>query len=318
MQEIISEIYVGVDVAKHNLDVHLHPSGKFFRVQNNENGIQKLAKVLTEYSVKKVVCEASGGYEFKFVQTLRTLGYNVWVVEPRRIKAFIKSEGIYAKTDQIDAKMIARFGAEKKPKYEPIILSQEDIYLRNLINRKQDLTKIIIAEKNRRQQTHDDYCKKSIDRSIEFLEKEIESLTNKIDEKIDGNSNLREKSKLIQSVPGVGKMSASVLLAAMQELGRVTGKQAAAIVGVAPYTRQSGTYRGTVGTLGGRAVVRDIIYMAALSASKCNARLKEFYKKLRASGKRPKVAVVAVMRKIIVILNAMVRDKKCWQEVFIG
>jgi transposase len=214
--------------------------------------------------------------------------------------------------------MIARFAVEKNPKNAPIILSAAEQHLRCLINRKQDLTKALIAEKNRLQQSHDNYCKNSIERSIEFIEKEIESLTKEIDRLIDENNDWSNKSKIIQSIPGVGKASSAVIIAAMQELGKVNGKQAAAIVGVAPYTRQSGTYRGTVGTLGGRSVVRDVIYMAALSASRCNNVLKEFYKRLRNAGKRPKVAVVAVMRKLIVILNAMIRDEKCWHEVFIG
>ncbi len=313
----ISKIYVGVDVAKMHLDVYLHPINKAFRIFNNEIGIHKLVATLKDYSVKRVVCEASGGYEFDFVQILRKLNYDVWVVEPRRIKAFIRSEGIYAKTDQIDAKMIACFAVEKNPKNAPIILSAAEQHLRSLINRKQDLTKALIAEKNRLQQSHNGYCKKSIKRSIEFIEKEIESLTKEIDRLIDEDNDWNNKSKIIQSIPGVGKVSAAVIIAAMQELGKVNGKQAAAIVGVAPYTRQSGTYRGTVGILGGRSVVRDVIYMAALSASKCNNVLKEFYKRLRNAGKRPKVAVVAVMRKLIVILNAMIRDKKFWHEVFI-
>lgn len=314
----VPKIFVGVDVAKEYLDVYLHPSNKAFRIRNNEAGFREIIATLSGYSVERVVCEASGGYEFCLVRILRSMDYNVWVVEPRRIKAFIRSEGIYAKTDQIDAKMIARFAAEKKPKHAPIILSDGEQHLRSLINRKQDLIKILISEKNRLKQTHDDYCKKSIIKSIEFLEKEIASLTEEIERLIDENNDWNNKSKIIQSVPGVGKASAAVIISAMNELGTVSGKQAAAIVGAAPYTRQSGTYRGTVGTLGGRSVVRDVLYMAALSASRCNTVLKEFYQRLRNAGKRPKVAIVAVMRKLIVILNAMIRDKKHWQEELVG
>jgi transposase len=311
----LSKIYVGVDVSKKILDVHLHPVNKKLQVTNDASGIEKLTVFLRNFDVDQVVCEASGGYELLMMRMLEKRGFKVWRVEPRRIKAFIRSEGVYAKTDACDAKMIALFGAEKTPKHVLIPLSDESLQLKAVVNRRHDLSLMVAAEKTRLKQAYDPFCKKLMEQSILFFEQQMNSVEAEILKCINKSQEWKQKAKLAQSVPGIGPVSAALLIAELPELGLVKSKPIAALAGVAPYTRQSGSYRGNAYIGGGRSHLRNTLYMAALSAARANPVLKKFNDRLRNAGKKPKVTIVAVVRKLIVILNAMFRKKEAWKIV---
>lgn len=309
----LSKIYVGVDVSKKNLDVHLHPVNKKLQVTNDEKGLEKLTVFLKNFDIDQIVCEASGGYELLMMRMLEKKEFKVWRVEPRRIKAFIRSEGVYAKTDACDAKMIALFGAEKTPKHVLIPLSDEALQLKAVVNRRHDLTLMISAEKTRLKQAYDPFCKNLMEQCILFLEKQMEVVDAEILKCINKNNEWKQKAKIAQSMPGIGPVSAALLIAELPELGLVKSKPIAALAGVAPYTRQSGSYRGNAYIGGGRSYLRNILYMAALSAARANPILRKFNERLRNAGKKPKVTIVAVVRKIIVILNAMFRKNAMWK-----
>jgi transposase len=308
----IAQIYVGVDVAKNFLDIYLQPVGKAFRVTNDAHGIRKLIKELSKYTVEQIVCEASGGYEQLMFKKLRDKNHNVWLVDPKRIRAFIISEGINAKTDKIDAQMIALFASQKQLKYKPIVPSPEEEHLSALANRRDDLVKMIVKEKNRLGHPQYTHCKAIVAEHIEFMERQVKRLDAAIKQLINNNDDLNNKAKIIESVPGMGKVSTSMLLAQLPELGAIDDKQVASIIGVAPFIRQSGNSKGTAAIKGGRSSLRSVIYMAANVAIRYNPVLKAFYERLRKAGKKFKVALIAVMRKLITILNTMVKKNEQW------
>jgi transposase len=315
MDKKLAKNFVGVDVSKNSLDVYIYPAAKKLHIENNEIGIASLISELAKYQIERIACEASGGYEYQMFHALKRHGFCIWKIQPKRIKGFIESEGINLKTDASDAKMIALFIAQKDQLKPQITLSADALALQAMVKRKDDLTKMVSAEKARLKQSHDAFCQCNIKKSIDFIEKQIEELSQKIADMIDKNDDWREKSELVQTVPGVGTVTAALMVAEFPELGTIGGKQAAALVGLAPYARQSGNYKGYSFIRGGRATVRRIVYMAALTASRSNEVLRVFYQRLIAAGKKPKVALIAVARKIVTILNAMVRDKKVWSYV---
>ena len=311
----VSNFYVGVDVSKKNLDIHLHPINKAFRVKNDEIGIAKFIKSLDKYPIGQVVFEASGGCERLLLRMLQKNNIYAWRVEPRRIKGFIRSEGVYAKTDATDAKMIALFAAEKTCKANPIALTDEIFDLKAFVARRHDLSMIISGEKTRLQQTYNSACNKLIEQTIEFLTRQQKEVDIQIQSLIKANSEWKQKSKIAQSMKGIGPVSAAILIAEMPELGSVKSKPIAALAGVAPFVKQSGNYNGNAQISGGRSHVRRVLYMAALSAAHSNSLFKEFYLKLRNKGKKAKVAIVAVVRKMLVILNAMFKNNTLWETV---
>lgn len=311
----ISQVFVGVDVSKKRLDIHVRPVGKAFSFANSPEGVEQFARMLSGYPVEQIVCEASGGYEASMIRLLQQKGFKVWRVEPRRIKGFIRSEGVYAKTDKIDAKMIAQFAEEKKCKHEPTPLTEVVSHLQALVNRRGDLLNFLSAEKTRLQQISDSFCIQSIETTIILLEHAIEQVDSEIKKTIDSDNDLSKKAAILASIPGIGQVTTAVLLADLPELGSATHKEIAALVGVAPYIRQSGPNRGSGWIGGGRTLVRKTIYMAALSATRCNSTVKKFYDRLRLAGKKPKVALVAVMRKMIIIINAMISKGESWQVI---
>ena len=312
MNTTLPQIFVGIDSAKNFLDIYLHPIDKAFRINNNLKGIKKFIKILSEYNVGQAVFESSGGYERLVLQELTNNNYKVWQVEPKRIKGFIVGEGIKVKTDKIDAKMIALFAAQKQPKYKQVIASAEEKRLQGLSKRRIDLTKMIVKEKNRLQNPEMFECKEEIETTLLCLESHLEAVNVKISNLISNNSHWSNKAALIATVPGVGKITSQALVAEMPELGLIENKQAAALLGVAPLIQQSGTAKGMATIKGGRAALRSIIYMAAVVAIRCNPKLKAFYKRLREAGKKAKVALVAVMRKLITLLNVMVKKGEQW------
>jgi len=308
----ISNIFVGGDISKNHVDIYLHPVGKALKFENTKTGLKKLLKILSGYQVQQIVFEATGGYEKLFAKGLRAKVYKVWIIDPKRIKAFIISEGVKAKTDKIDAKMIALFAASKKPDYESIELTPEQDELRALVQRISNLKEMIAIEKKRLRHPQQEYCKNVIKKSINFMTKQINSIQKQIDSMIAKNSVWQEKLQLLLSVPGVGRVTAIALIAEMPELGSLEPKKASALLGVAPFTNQSGQYRGKARIRGGRFMLRTVVYMAALSAMRCNSKMKIFYDRLRKAGKEPKVALVAVMRKLIVILNIIIGKGQAW------
>jgi len=309
----LPKVFVGVDVSKNNLDVFVHPVKKQLKIENSEEGVAKLKKELSGYDVQRVVCESSGGYEYLLLSTLKNSGYKTWLVDPKRIKAFIVSEGIKAKTDAIDAKMIARFAAEKDSTYESQrCFDEESTKLSALYKRKTDLTEMLVMEKLRLDHPMTKACKNLIEQHIDFLEQQRQAVDSEIDTMIKNNNDWSNKAKIVESVPGIGKATAAALIAELPELGKIENKQIAALLGVAPFTRQSGEWKGNASISGGRSAPRNAVYMATLSAMRYNPVIKIFYERLRKAGKPAKVAIVAAMRKMITIINTILRKAQMW------
>lgn len=308
----VTNLFVGVDVSKSFLDIYLHPKNEYFRVTNSNEGIQKLLDILSIHTVTRVACESSGGYENLLLDLCRRAHYNVWQIDPKRIKAFIISEDIKAKTDKIDAKMIALFAAQKEPKYVKQEISSNHYKLRALVQRKIDLVSMASMEKKRLVGPTGLYCKENIKLILRIFDEHINALDAEIQKIIAEDYDMSNRKEILESVPGIGSATAASLIAYMPELGKIENKQAAALIGVAPYTKQSGTYQGNEMIGGGRFAPRCALYMAALAACRYNPVMKIFYNRLRGSGKKPKVAVVAVMNKLIVTVNAMCKKNTKW------
>lgn len=312
--ENLTKIYVGVDISKNQLDAYLHPIAKAVSFANSGDGIKKMAKYLSAYTVEQIVCESTGGYEDLMLNMLRNVGHKVWQVEPNRIKSFIRSKGKKVKTDAIDAYMIALFAAQEIQEHAHVEYGNNHAIIHDLVKRRRDLTRMIVEEKLRLNHPSQTTCSTEIQAHIDFMDKQLKDVEDKIQQLINKDNDLNEKTKIIESVPGVGKATVAMLIAELPELGKIESKQAAALIGVAPYTQQSGQYKGKSFVSGGRRDVRSALYMAALAASRFNPTLKEFYNRLRIVGKKPaKLALVAVMRKLITILNAMVKNQTMWR-----
>lgn len=307
--------FVGIDVSKDTLDVFVVPVNKHRKFTSDAKGHQKLITFLKSYDPKIVVFEASGGYEIELLLELQKNNFNIWRVEPRRITGFKKSEGIYAKTDISDAKVLAQYGAEKKQKYQPRLITKEELKLQALSRRKDDLREFLKGEKTRLQQVYDLECKQLIEKSIEFLELQIKAIEVQMKELIENNNEWHEQARIAQSMKGVGFGLTIKLLVDLKELGSATNQEIAALAGVAPYANESGKFKGHSFIRGGRAGLRKDLYMAALSAAFHNPVLARFYQKLLQKGKKAKVALIAVARKMLVILNAMFRKQEVWKEV---
>jgi len=308
----LPKAYIGVDVSKDLLDVYIHPIMKFHQVENSNKGIADFLEVLVNYDVQQIGFESTGGYENLLLQCTQKAGYEPWPINPAQIKAFKQSEGKKAKTDQLDAKMIALFVAQKTRPYVPLKLSDEALKLKSLVKRRIDLVDACAAEKTRLKHPGQIFCAKDIEAHIEFLEQRINLLAEEIQRMIQDNDDWKNKSSKLESIPGVGKNTASVLVATLPELGTLDKKEIAALVGVAPFTKQSGQYKGASFIEGGRFEPRESLYMSILSGIRCNPVLKEFYERLCNKGKKPKVAMVGCMRKLIVIMNEMIKDNSSW------
>lgn len=303
---------VGIDVSKNTLDVHVHPAGEAFAVARNADGIDALIARIAPLGVHAVAVEATGGFETVVAASLGGAGLPVIVVNPAQVRAFAQALGKRAKTDPIDAAVIARFVEATKPQIRP--LPDEDTrILADLVGRRRQIIQMIVAEKQRERQIPNRTLKKSAARLIKALEKELTVLDTGIDDSVRGSPVWREKEDLLQSVPGVGPITARTLLAELPELGTLTRREVASLAGVAPWTRQSGKWRGKSFTGGGRAGVRSAIFMAAMVGARRNPVLQAFHQRLIAAGKPKLVAIVAVARKLLTILNAILRDKTPWQ-----
>lgn len=310
----LAKVYVGVDISKAYMDIYIHPCAKTLHVENSEKGIVYLLKFLATFDVQQIVCEASGGYQKLLILMAEKAGYKTWEVDPKRIKAFIESEGVKIKTDKNDAKMIALFSAQKIRSYEAYKPSDAVIKLRALVTRRDQLIKMLSNEKKHLQQAVSEEGKKLIKKHMKYLENMISSIDLSIDKIIKSDTKLSQKAEIMVSVPGIGPVTTSILLAVLPECGTLDNKQIASLAGVAPYTKQSGIYKGHSSIAGGRSLVRRAIYMAALTAAHCKTPFRDFYQRLRNRGKPAKVALVAVMRKIIVILNVLLKKQETWKK----
>lgn len=307
------DIVVGIDVSKDRLDVAVAPSGMAFDVANTHAGLDELISRLQPAGADVVALEATGGLEMLAVAGLSSAGFSVIVVNPAQVRSYANAIGRRAKTDPIDAAVIAAFVIATKPEPRPL-KSAETQALSALVQRRRQIVQMIVAEENRSHMVLAKEAQKSIKRLLTALRRELESLDADLDDHIRKSPLWRVRENLLTSVPGVGPATARTLLAEMPELGSLDRRQIASLAGLAPWTRQSGTWKGRSFTSGGRGKVRAVLFMAALVASRHNPALKAFRDRLVASGKPKIVAVVATMRKLLTILNAIIRDGKPWQN----
>ena len=303
-------VFVGIDVSKSTLDVALRPSGERFSTPNNEAGIRTLLDRLRPHPNALVVLEATGGFEHPAVATLATAQFRVVVANPRQIRDFGRATGQLAKTDKIDAEILALFAERVRPEPRPLP-DQAAQALDALLTRRRQLIEMLTAEKNRLGFARPP-IRKSISQHIRWLERQLEGVDRDLDRTIQQSPLWRAREDLLRSVPGVGPVVSRTLIGELPELGTLSRKQIAALVGVAPLARDSGTLRGRRIVWGGRAPVRSALYMSALVASRHNPVIRAFYLRLRAAGKPRKVALTACARKLLTILNAMVRDEVPW------
>jgi len=306
-----TNVNVGVDVGKWFLDVCLYEKDLHWQVENTAEGVQKLLARLSRYQVERIVMEATGRYQLLLAEQAFKKGFPVCIVKPLSVRRYAQSMGKLAKTDKIDAQVIAEFGVKAEPKIT-LAKSKNLILIKDLLARRRQLVNMRTKELNRVKvmgKSLESSCK----RIIRVLEQEIARLEKKLDCLIEKESEWSEKKALLKTAPGIGDTMVYTLLADLPELGSMTNKQAAALVGVAPMNRDSGRMKGKRRIQGGRYSVRTTLYMATLSATLCNPVIKEFYQRLTAQGKHNKVALTACMRKFIVMLNAMVRDNCEWQ-----
>lgn len=304
-------VYVGIDVSKDRLDVHVRPSGQAFAVARDGKGLGELLDRLREVAPTLIAVEATGGFETIVAAAVAGAHLPLAVVNPAQVRHFAQAVGKRAKTDPIDAAVIARFAEAVKP--EPRELPDEaGRLLAELVSRRVQLIEMLVAERQREKRATAVRVRKSLARHIAALEKELPVIDRDIDTMVRGSPIWREKEDLLVTFPGVGNTLARTFLADIPELGRLTRRQIASLAGVAPFTRQSGQWKGRSMIAGGRPITRSATFLAALSASRCNPVLRAFYQRLLAVGKPKMVALIAVARKILVILNAMLRDKQPW------
>lgn len=311
MAEITPSLFVGIDVSKERLDIGIGASSASWAVENNPAGLSSLKEKLTELTPTLIVLESTGGFESLALAELYAAGFPVARVNPGRVREFAKSIGQLAKSDRLDAKVLARYAEAVRP--EPSVLpSPAEQALAALVNRRRQLLEMHVAEQNRlttapkpvRQMIHD---------HLDWLKSAVHKLDEEIDDFIQGSPLWKEKGDLLRSVPGVGNVTAFTLLAELPELGTLDRKEIAALVGVAPFNHDSGRHSGKRSIHGGRSAVRNVLYMATLSATRFNPVIRKFYQSLLTAGKHKKVALVACMRKLLVILNAILRSHSPWR-----
>jgi transposase len=303
------EHFVGIDVAKDRLDVHIRPGGEVFAVTRDGNGLAMLVARRQTLAPALVALEATGGYETVVASALGAAQLPLAVVNPRQIRDFARATGKLAKTDRIDAAAIAHFAAAVRPAARPIADAEAQA-LGELVARRRQVIEMIIAERHRRRLATQRRVIRAIERHLALLQAELSELEADIDGAIRKSPAWQADADLLASVPGVGQATLRTLIAELPELGHLSRRKIAALVGVAPINRDSGTLRGRRTIAGGRSAVRTALYMAALVASRANPVIAVYYAKLRAAGKTGKQALVACMRRLVVILNAILRDRK--------
>ena len=307
-----TNIYVGIDVAKDSLDVHILPHAQRIHCTTNAKDVQKLTEQLRKLKIKLIVLEATGGYGTTLAAELQQAGLAVAVVNPRQVRNFAKATGRLAKTDRIDAEVLALFAQRIQPPARSVG-DENERKIKALVARRRQLITTRTAEQNRRNRASNDIVAASIDAVLETIDKQLNEMDRMIRQFVQSSPDWVEKAELLQSVPGLGPVTTHVLLAELPELGRLNRREIASLVGVAPINRDSGTLRGRRMIGGGRTTVRNALYMAALVATRHNPVIRVYYQRLVESGKRKIVALVAAMRKLLTILNTMLKNNQPWR-----
>lgn len=306
-------IVIGIDVSKDRLDVAVRPTGEHFAVSRDTPGLEALVNRLTPLVPVAIGVEATGGYEAVVAARLGAAGLPVVVLNPAQVRHYAQALGKRAKTDPIDAAVIARFVEATKPEPRPLP-DEATRHLADLIARRSQIIEMMVAERQRQKRLSAKRIQKSIARLLAALQKELSALEADIDDAVRGSPVWREKEDLLASVPGVGKVIARTLIAELPELGSLDRRRIAALAGLAPWTRQSGKWKGKSFIGGGRSTVRAVLFLGAMTAARHNPVLKAFHDRLVAAGKPKLVAIIAVAHKLLTILSAIVRDGKPWQD----
>lgn len=304
-------IYIGIDVSKECLDVAVASSKEKWRYSNDEEGINKTVIRLKKLSPALIVLEPTGGLEASIAAALAAEEIGVAIVNARQIREFARATGKLAKTDRIDAQVMAEFASAIKPQVRPL-RDEENQEIKALVSRRRQLLEMLTAEKNRSAIARK-HVKPNIMKHVEWLKKEVDDIDRNLRSRIEASPIWRAKDDLLRSIPGVGNVLSATLLAELPELGTLSRKQIAALVGVAPLNRDSGHMKGKRSVWGGRASVRAVLYMAALVGTRYNPVIKTFYQRLLQKGKAKKVALVACMRRLLIIMNAILKYRKPWQ-----
>lgn len=307
------QVFVGLDVSKHKLDVVVRPQGRHFVTTNHDQGIKQLVKHLLALKPQLIVLEASGGYEFLVTSALAEAQLPVAMVNPQAVRKFAGATGKLAKTDKIDAQVLAHFAEALKP--EPRALPDEDQQLlKAALQRRLQVVKMIGQEKNRLEKTFIPALQQDIQAHLDWLEQRRAQLDRELSDQIRRSPLWRDRDRLLRTIPGVGPTVARAVMAQLPEAGTLPGKQAAALVGVAPYNRDSGRFRGKRMIRGGRSHLRHMLYMAVLVGVRFNPVLRTFYQRLLDAGKSKKLALTACMRKLVHIINAMIKKNQPWNQ----
>lgn len=307
------ECFIGIDISKQQLDVYCSHPEQTFAFANDAQGIKELIKQAEPFHPALLILEATGGLERALVAALTVASLPVAVVNPRQVRDFARAMGILAKTDRIDARVLSLFGQAVRPEVRPLA-EPERQQLTERLARRQQLVAMLTAERARLMQCADKWVMQDISKTIAWLEKRLKHADDELRGQVERSDAWKAEADLLDSVKGVGDITKMTLIASLPELGKLNRKEIAALVGVAPFNHDSGKLRGRRCVWGGRATVRKVLYMATLSAVRHNATIKAFYQRLKEAGKPSKVALVACMRKLLTMLNAMVRDQKPWRE----
>lgn len=312
----MSQIWVGIDVCKAWLDVHIRPEQRIYRLPNTEAGAKELISQLpAPPEVGRVILEATGGMELTSALALHQAGFPVVVINPRQSRNFAKATNQLAKTDKVDAKILAFFGEALRPEVRTMA-AEETRQLNDLVTRRRQIVEMLTAERNRLASIHGK-AREDLEANIEWLNQRLKGIDEQIAQQIKESTLWTEQQAILTSVPGVGLVVASTLLSSLPELGTLTPKQISSLVGLAPMNCDSGQMRGKRRITGGRASVRAVLYMAALVAVRYNPVIRAFYDRLLARGKLKKVALTACMHKLLIILNAMLKQKTAWRETVV-
>ena len=305
------KVFIGIDVSKSSWDVHLLPEGRSFTIRVDEGAIERLRESLGSCEASLVVLEATGGLERRLVAELLEAGWSVAVVNPRQVRDFAKAIGRLAKTDGIDAQVLALFAQRVQPR--PTQKTPEKQHeLMALVTRRRQLVNLRSMEKMRRQQTAHKAASRSIEAILKVLDRQIDALDKALARLIEADDDWRAKRDLLESVPGVGPATSATLVAELPELGKLNRQEIASLAGLAPFNHDSGQFRGQRRIRGGRSALRATLYMATLTASRCNDKMKAFAQRLHQAGKPFKVVITACMRKLLTILNTLVRNATPW------
>lgn len=308
----MAAVFVGIDVSKDALDVHLRPTGDRLQVERTQEGLDALSERLQHEEVAIVAIEATGGYETVVAASLSTAGLPVIIINPAQVRSFARALGKQAKTDTIDAAVIAHFAEATNPELRPLA-DEATRFLADLMGRRRQIVRMIVAEEQRKALLAAPSLKKSVTRLLKALRRELAALDHEIDSSVRDTPLWREKEDLLRSVPGIGPTIARTLIAELPELGTLDRRQVASLAGLAPYTQQSGRWRGKSTIRGGRAPVRAMLFMGAMVAVQRSAPFRAFFQRLITNGKSKRAAYVAVARKLLTILNAIIRDRRPWQ-----